>query len=681
MNRSLNCTSGTIALLSQPNVGKSTLFNGLTGSKQHVGNWPGKTVEKKEGSFSYNDMNYLIVDLPGSYSLSANSDEEIVTRDYIADDKCDMVCIMADATQLERSLFMLADYCGINKSAILVLNMMDVAKKQGKDIDVESLSNKLGIPVIAMSAAYKNDYAQLYSIIEQSLDSPKILSDSSLTKVYESYLGDIFNKVRSTFKNIDTGIYSKSWLTSKLIEKDLAVIDFVKDILNEDEVNKLNSFLNGIEGGNLQTGECKFRWINDLITDTVIYKSSQDDFKLNILDQLMTRPFMGKFLSILSLIIGLVMSVIIGMPIMTIGLSIPDTSKFIHSILDQIGAPIWFISLFADALVAALGYTIAMAGLVLGITFVFGFLEELGFMARVSYAFDNVFSKMGLQGKSIMPLMVSFGCNMGGAYSCRVIDTWGQKTLTIALAWAIPCMGCWGVIGLLSSIFFGSSTLMIIGSLFMVIVFHIWLTAKIFKPKLIPDANNAGLIMELPPYHKPKWGSLLRFVFSRFLNVFWKAFKMVSIITVIVWLMSGMGSGNIENTILYKFGKALEPISSVFGMRWQMFLAWFTSVMGKEATLGVFSALFTSSNGIFVTETMATGTSNSLINAISMSVTKPEALAFIFAFTFNIPCLMTVSSTNTEIHSMKWTLIISIYYVVSALIYAFIAYHIGMMIW
>lgn len=242
-------------------------------------------------------------------------------------------------------------------------------------------------------------------------------------------------------------------------------------------------------------------------------------------------------------------------------------------------------------------------------------------------------------------------------------------------------MGCWGVIGLLTGMYFGSSTMLVIAALFAVIIFHIWLTAKIFKPKLIPEDTQAGLIMELPPYHKPKWKALFRYVFGRFLQVFWKAFKMVSIITIVVWLLSGMGSGNVTNSILYKIGKFCEPVTSVFGLKWQLFIAWATSVMGKEATLGVFSALFTSSTGIFVTQSMTAGVSGGLTDAMLQSVTKAEALAFIFAFTFNIPCLMTVGSTNTEIHSIKWTLRITLYYIASALIYAFIAYHIGLLIW
>ena len=166
----------TIALLGQPNSGKSTLFNGLTGSHQHVGNWPGKTVEKKEGSFTYENEEYAIVDLPGTYSLSANSDEEIITRDYIADGKADLVCILADASQLERSLFMLSDFIGLNVPAVLILNLMDVAEKLGKKIDAKAIENRLGIPVIPFVAADKSYYPKLLETLKKALTEKKLIS-------------------------------------------------------------------------------------------------------------------------------------------------------------------------------------------------------------------------------------------------------------------------------------------------------------------------------------------------------------------------------------------------------------------------------------------------------------------------------------------------------------------------
>ena len=184
-----------IALLGQPNSGKSTLFNNLTGSHQHVGNWPGKTVEKKEGTFIYNDCEWLIADLPGSYSLSANSDEEIITRDYIAGGKADIVCILADASQLERSLYMLADFAGIQVPAVLLLNMMDVAKAQGKVVDTKKLEDRLHIPVLPFVASDRKEYAKLYPVLEKQMNEKRLLHTEDLEKAYSQVTGEAYQKM------------------------------------------------------------------------------------------------------------------------------------------------------------------------------------------------------------------------------------------------------------------------------------------------------------------------------------------------------------------------------------------------------------------------------------------------------------------------------------------------------
>lgn len=673
----------TIALLSQPNAGKSTLFNGLTGSHQHVGNWPGKTVEKKEGSFSIKKKSYKIVDLPGSYGMSANSDEEIITRNYIESDECELVCILADVSQLERSLFMLADYCGITKPVLLVLNMLDVAKEQGKTINADLVSKKLGIPVVSMSAANLNEYNGFYEAIEKALEEPKVLSSKKLSDMYEEKIGESYTKLVSLFSKNIKNTYSPVWLAAKIIENDEVAIRKAKSILNKDEIKEMNKIIYAEKAGNLLTGECKFKWIEDVIKGVVTTKNKGQKYKLGKFDKVATSRKWGKLIATGIILGGLILSFIPAMPFMAIGLAMPAfLGDIVQNGLVNIGASPWIISLVADALVSALGFCFAMVGFVLGISFVFGLLEEVGYMARVSYVFDSTMSKLGLQGKSVMPIIVSLGCNMGGAAGARVIDTWGQKTLTIAMAWAIPCAGCWGVVGLLTGTFFGSISPVIVLTIFLVALFHIWLTAKIFRKKLVPKETQAGLIMELPPYHKPKWGNLLRFVCSRFNQVFWKALKIVSLICIIIWALSYSPSGDVSNTILYKIGYKIEPVTQFIGLPWQLFIAWISSAMGKESTLGVLSALFgTGGSGIFISEAMNTVAGSNLGLVMQSAIAKPEALAFLFAFIFNIPCFITLGATQQEIHSWEWTLKITGYYMLSALIYAFLAYHIGLLIW
>ncbi|MBP5707104.1 MAG: ferrous iron transporter B, partial [Spirochaetales bacterium] len=346
--------------------------------------------------------------------------------------------------------------------------------------------------------------------------------------------------------------------------------------------------------------------------------------------------------------------------------------------LISIGCPAFLTGLLCDVGIQSFAYIVQMLGFVFGVTLVFGLLEEVGVMARISYVFDNTMCKLGLQGKSVMPFLVSFGCTMGGAAGARVIDNWGQKVLTIALAWAVPCGAAWAIIPMLSATFFGVWSPLIITVLLITMLLHIWVTAKIFGPGLVKEADRLGMIMELPPYHKPKWGALFRYVFGRTKDTFFRVAKVVTLVCLLFWLLS-YSVGSAEDSLLCKFGMLIEPITKFFGMSWQLFMAFVASSIGKEGAIGVISALYTGSGSLYAATSSAAAAN---INEILLTnISRPEALAFIFAVTFNVPCVVALAATYQEIHSVKWTLRIAAYYTVTALLLSFAAYHIGMFIW
>lgn len=660
-----------IALLGQPNSGKSTVFNTLTGAHQHVGNWPGKTVEKVEGEFTRNGVKYLVADLPGTYSLSANSDEEIVTRDYIASGGADLTCILADASQLERSLFMLADYAGINTPAMLVLTMTDVSKAQGKSVDAEKLSQKLGIPVVSMVAPDKKSYGSFYQALEESMKAPKRLSANALTALYESGgQKAAYEKALSLVPADGIDQYSPAWLAAKLLEGDSVVAHKVSAVSDKEAVK---AFLAGNPDGSLYTSDCKFAWIENILSG-VVTKTKKDSQLLTRFDRAAISKRWGKAIAIGIVLLGIILSMVVAAPIMTVGGQIPT---LLYPLVESIGLPAWLTSFINGTIVTALGWVFSMAGFVFGINLVFGLLEEVGYMARVSYVFDNTMNKLGLQGKSIMPMLVSFGCTIGGAAGTRVIDSYGQRILTIALAWAVPCGATFAVIpALASSIFGGMGAIGVMLLIFAIMFLHIMITAKIFGRKLSPVEDRTGLIMELPPYHKPRWGSLLRTTVVRAWDVFKKAFVVVVVVAAVFWALTYSGSGDMTGSVLYKFGKAIEPVTKFFGMGWQTFLAFVSSMISKEAVLGVTSVLFTGAGSIW--EATATGAADANIGQIiAASISKPEALAFILAVNFNVPCLMALNATLHETHSAKWTVRIALYYIATALIISCLTYHIA----
>ena len=673
-----------IALLGQPNSGKSTLFNALTGLKQHVGNWPGKTVEKKEGNFEYNGKKYLVADLPGTYSLSANSDEEIITRDYIASGKADVVCILADSSQLERSLYMLADYTGIRVPAFLLLNMSDLAAEQGKQIDYLSLSKKLGIPVVLFSAQNRKNYESFYSALETTISKKTILNSTALEAKYETI--DAYKTIKALVPENVIPAYSSVWLTAKAVEGDLPVTAKIKAALVGEKREKFNEAIaqnlvssDNSNNGVLLTGQAKFDWIDELLDGAVASKVQTR--KLGKFDRMITHRIWGKPVVVLTVLFGLIASFIPALPFMGIGDAVGALAGPVSSALTGAGCPAFIIAIICDVIINSLSFIFKMLGFVFGVTLVFGLLEEVGVMARISYVFDNTMSKLGLQGKSVMPFLVSFGCTMGGAAGARVIDNWGQKVLTIALAWAIPCGAAWAVVPMLSTVWFGAGAPLVIVAILAVMVLHMWITSKVFSHSLVKKEDRCGMIMELPPYHKPRWGSLFRYVLGRTKDTFFRVLKVILLISFVFWLLTYTSSGKMDNSIMYKIGQAIEPVTKIFGLGWKTFMAFIVSSLGKEGAIGVLSTIFTDHSMITVGSTVAGGAVANINELLVANVSKPEALAFIFAITFNMPCIVALAATYQETHSAKWTTLIALYYTFGALLIACVAYHIGLLIW
>ncbi|WP_029231697.1 ferrous iron transport protein B [Butyrivibrio sp. VCB2006] len=670
-------SQSTIALLGQPNSGKSTLFNALTGLRQHVGNWPGKTVEKKEGYFTYRGMECAVADLPGSYSLTANSDEEIITRDFIASGRADVVCILADSSQLERSLFMTADYAGITVPSFLVLNMADVAKDQGKTIDVQAIEKKLGIPVLLFSATEGKNYEPYYEIMERAVREKTVLNTSEIEEEYKKIEG--FEELKSLIpENLVPG-FSSTWMAVKALENDKLVMKQLKEKLPADTMKKVTSIINTSQGA-IATGSAKFKWIDAVLEGAV--SSSNKQITVGKLDKIFMSKTWGKPAVVLTVLLGLIASFIPALPLMFVGQGILALKEPVTSALTNIGCPDILVAAICTVIIQSFCYIFQMLGFVFGVTLVFGLLEEIGVMARISYVFDNTMGKLGLQGKSVMPFLVSFGCTMGGAAGARVIDNWGQKVLTIALAWAVPCGAAWSVVPMLSSIFFGPGAVLVIVVILLTMILHMYITAKIFGRRLVQTGDRYGMIMELPPYHKPKWGALLRYVFGRTVDTFKRVSSVVILVCGIFWLLSYTF---IPGTapILCRLGQAIEPVTKVFGLGWQLFIAFIASSVGKEGAIGVISALFTGENvaGAFNAAMAGAGAASNLSEILLANVTKAEALAFIFAITFNMPCVVALAATYQETASAKWTLKIALYYTATALLLSTIVYHIGLLIW
>lgn len=602
-----------IALLGQPNSGKSTIFNRITGSHQHVGNWPGKTVDQKEGEYKWNGQKRILADLPGSYSLSAGSDEEIVTRDYIASGNADLVLVMADASQLKRSLFMLADFIGAKVPAVLVLNMMDVAKGQGITVDAAALFHKLGIPVVPMSAIRKKDYRILYETVESALRDKPIISGAPMTSPKEKmdYIDGLLQGVLTT------------------------------------EKSALQAFT-------------KF-------------------------DRLALSPVRGKILAFgIVLIIFLLAMLFSGIVSGVASAILTPLSGVLRTGMEHIRVHPLLISLVCDVLVNVLYFALMMASFVLGITLGFNLMEETGYLARISFLFDHTMSKVGLQGKTIMPFFMGLGCTIAGTTGTRVVDNWGQRVLAIAMSWAVPCAATLSVVPTIAIALFGSTGgFLVMVAIFLFMFFMMWVVYKVFGDSLAPKKDRVGLIMELPPYHKPAFRNTLSVTLERTADIFLRALRVITLVSIVFFVLTYGFGGSAESSILYKLGVLIEPVTMFFGLKWQAFLAFCASAISKESLLGVLNTLYgtggslvSSTFGAKVSGTAAAGISEIL----SANFTKAEGLAFIFSISFNMPCVSALAATARETHSVKWTAKIGLFYTLAALVIACIVYHIGLLL-
>ena len=338
-----------IGLLGQPNTGKSTLFNALTGARQHVGNWPGKTVEKKEGSFKYKGKKYTLLDLPGTYSLSANSEEELITRQNIIGKDIDLVVALVDASQLERSMFLLSEVVGIKQPIVVLLNMIDVAKSQGREIDVPRLSKLLGIPVLPFVASQGKGMDELYAILENGNYQQYILQEDALKKEYETQIGESFTELEEKLKPFRTDTYTSMWLVTKLFEGDKEITESIKNTAEKKEWSKIQKLLAETTNGLLTSADCKFNWLHRIAKD-VIVKQRETGTLLNHFDKVATSPILGKIIAACVMVLSIYASYKLGYTLSNLsGIIYGYAYSAAYTGLSAISAPAFLVGFLCDA--------------------------------------------------------------------------------------------------------------------------------------------------------------------------------------------------------------------------------------------------------------------------------------------------------------------------------------------
>lgn len=630
-----------VALTGQPNVGKSTIFNLLTGLNQHVGNWPGKTVEQKIGSYTQADVTLDIVDLPGTYSLTANSPEELIAREYLLTQHPDVIVAIVDAAILERSLYLVAELVQLGLPLVVGLNMIDVAQQNGMHIDLAKLSQTLGVPVIDLIAAKNVGVDRLVTATIQAACEASLPIDlPALPAQLEQAQADIEHIIAAKLPEV----YPLRWTALKVLEHDAALIDQLRDILNPIEHDAFDRVLFTQPDAPIMIAGERYTWISRVVKTAVTRRTTAAASLTARLDRLATHPVWG--LGVLAGILGLLfmLTYSIGQPLQAwLDVTVVHNLARLASTLSA-NAPAWLQSLVVEGVIGGVGLVLTFVPILLIFFAGMAVLEDVGYMSRAAYLMDGFMRAMGLHGKSFLPLFLGFGCNVPSVAGTRVIEAPQARLLTIVLMPLVPCTARLAVVAFMTPVFFGVAAPLVALGLVLLNLILLGVVGAVLSRTLLKGGHHA-FIMELPLYHRPNGRTIGLLVWQRTLGFVRHAGTLILVMTIVIWALAHIPTGNIETSILGSIGKALEPFGAQLGLSWKLVVALLASFIAKENSIATLGILY------------GTGDDSANLAATLGTVIAPAAaLSFLVVQLLFIPCAATVSAIRQETRSWKWTL-------------------------
>jgi ferrous iron transport protein B len=638
----LDVGTPVIALAGQPNMGKSTLFNLLTGLNQHVGNWPGKTVEKREGHFKLNGRSTLLVDLPGTYSLTANSPEEVIAREFILREKPSLTLAVVSAANLERSLYLVAELAALKTPTVVALNMLDVAEQEGIAVDAQALSMQLGLPVVPIIASRAIGVQQLLTVIEEVISNQKEFHPG-LPRIREDHLA-VMSAIEDLIHRHVPPEYPLDWIALKLLEGDSEITAMMRTVLPEVTRIAMDDILRQHDDAFLAVASARYEWIGRIIQCVVSRPRVGQIGLTERLDRWATHPVLG--LLILAGVLGLVFWLVftISAPIQqwldqaVIGVAADSTAQALAN------TPVWLRGLVVDGAIGGVGAVLTFLPVMVIFFAAFAVLEDVGYMARAAYVMDNFMHAMGLHGKSFLPLFLGFGCNVPAVIGTRVIDSWHARLLTILIAPLVPCTARMAVVAFIAPAFFGRNAFwvtwgIVVLSLVILFVLGAILNRTIFK------GERSAFIMEIPLYHTPNPRTILILVWQRTLAFLKKAGTAILAISIVIWIFSYLPGGDLETSYLARLGGFIEPVGKWMGFDWRLIIALLSSFPAKENSIATLGVLFGSSAEAGLSATLAS------------TYSPATVLAFLVVSVLFIPCAATVAAIRQETHSWRWVLL------------------------
>lgn len=674
-----------IALAGNPNSGKTTLFNALTGSNQFVGNWPGVTVEKKEGRLKGNKDVY-IMDLPGIYSLSPYTLEEVVARNYLINEKPDAILNIVDGTNLERNLYLSTQLMELGIPVIMAVNMMDVVRKNGDIINIKELSNAMGCEVVEISALKETGIKDAAEKAVKIAQSNKIESRKhKFNRTVEEALTDIEKMLPSQLKD-----EQKRFFAIKAFERDDKIKDKVKlDSAVENIILKCEECMDD-DSESIITNE-RYNYISSIIKKC--YKKSNKE-KLTISDKI-DRVVTNRWLALP--IFALIMFVVYYVSVSTVGkvatdwanegvfgegwslfgLEVPGIPMLIGNLLETIGCAEWLSGLILDGIVAGVGAVLGFVPQMLILFLFLAFLESCGYMARVAFIMDRIFRKFGLSGKSFIPMLIGTGCGVPGIMASRTIENDRDRKMTIMTTTFIPCGAKLPIIALIAGALFDGAW-WVAPSAYFVGIAAVVVSGIILKKTKMFAGDPAPFVMELPAYHMPTVGNVLRSMWERGWSFIKKAGTIILLSTIFIWFTSNFGFvdgsfGMVEDLkdgLLATIGSGIAWIFKPLGWgQWESAVAAITGLVAKENVVGTFGILYG------FAEVAEDG-----VEIWSMLASSMTALAAYSFLAFNLlcaPCFAAMGAIRREMNNKKWFWFAIGYQTLFAYLVAFCIYQIG----
>lgn len=657
----------TIALVGNPNSGKTTIFNALTGSNQHVGNWPGVTVEKKEGKLKYKDTEYTVIDLPGTYSLGAYSEDEIVARDYILKGNPDVVINTVDATNIERNLYLTTQLMDIGVDVVIALNMMDETEQKQITIDIEKLSKKLGISLIP-TIAYKS--TGLDELIEKAIEIIEKNEPSQSNFSYGEELENEIAKVEITLSEIDLQ-YPKRWVAIKLLEGD-PEIKSLKQFKNLKSLKERLFFHEDKSSAyELEIVSRRYSFIGEVLKDTITRPSEEIETLTDKIDKAITHKYFG--IPIFAVIMFLIFQLTFTFGEAILGGYMANLVDFMSEKvligLTYLGASPWIKDFFVNAVFEGVGAVLEFIPLIAVLYLFLGILEDTGYMARAAYVMDGLMRKLGLQGKTFISMIVGFGCNVPGIMATRTLENKKDRMVALLIN---PFMSCGAKIPIylmFIAAFFPDHGGIALFTLYFLGIVVALIVGKILSKTLF-KGEASHFIMEMPPYRLPTIKYVLKDVWEKVKDFIARAGTIIFAVVTLLWILARFPLGvepYSQASILGNIGAFIAPIFKPAGFgNWQAAVSLFAGIAAKEAVVATLGMVYAG-----VTE----GTE--LIEAIRASFTTLSATAFLVMVLLYTPCAAVIATVKRETNSYKWAIFMIIYPFVIGWIFAVLIYQIG----